>query len=112
MGFQHVNVASQLNDPNSLFHTIQKMVALRKRHPAFGSSDMEWLQTGNSAVAVYVRKFEDTIMLIINNLSNRVQQVQIPAAYQKDGHELFSGETMSLGEELELQPYRYHWLQL
>lgn len=34
MGYQHVNVANQLEDPASLFHTIQRMIALRKKHAA------------------------------------------------------------------------------
>jgi uridine kinase len=30
LAFQHINVAAQLRDPRSLFHTLRKMIALRK----------------------------------------------------------------------------------
>src|SRR5258706_12341761 len=34
LGYQHINVASQINDPGSLFHSIKKMIAIRKKHIA------------------------------------------------------------------------------
>jgi trehalose synthase len=112
LGYQHVNVASQLSDPNSLFHTIQKMIALRKKHAAFGGSDMQWVETGNPAVAVYLREHAGDVMLIFNNLSASVQRVDIPAQYRTTCTDLFTGRSISLNTALEIGPYSYLWMQI
>ena len=112
LGFQHVNVKSQLDDPDSLFHTIQKMISLRKKHAAFGGSDMQWVDAGNPAAAVYVREHEGDMMLIFNNLSGSVQSVSIPPAYRNTVLDLFTGETLHLKETFEIGPYSYYWMQI
>jgi trehalose synthase len=113
LGYQHVNVASQINHPDSLFSAIKRMISIRKTHTAFGGSSMEWIETGNNpAVSVYVRTHEGESILVFNNLSDDAQSVQIPAAYQKTVQDLFSDQPFSLGEWLELQRYSYLWFQL
>lgn len=112
LGFQHVNVKSQLDDPDSLFHTIQKMISLRKKHAAFGGSDMQWVDAGNPAAAVYVREHEGDMMLIFNNLSGSVQSVAILPAYRNTVLDLFTGETLHLKETFEIGPYSYYWMQI
>ncbi len=64
----HINVASQINDPDSLFRTLRRMIAARKQHPSFGNGRMEWIETGNPSVAVYIRRYQDETLLIINTL--------------------------------------------
>lgn len=107
-----VNVASQMEDPASLYHSIQKMIAVRKKHAAFGSSSMEWIETGNPAVAVYIRQHNEDTMLILNNLSASAETVYLPAEYQKTYVNLFAGHTTALKKKLTLQPHAYLWLQL
>ena len=46
LGHQFVNVANQVNDPDSLFRSIKRMIAIRKKHAAFGCSSMEWIEIG------------------------------------------------------------------
>ena len=111
-GYQTVNVASQLSDPSSLFHTIQKMIHLRKKHPAFGGSDMHWVQSGNAAVAVYLREHDGEVILVLNNLSDEVQSVEIPLQYQMNGLDLFGNQQVSISGKMEVQPYSYLWIQL
>ncbi|MCZ2123673.1 MAG: maltose alpha-D-glucosyltransferase [Anaerolineales bacterium] len=111
-GAQSVNVQSQINDPHSLFHAIQKMIALRKRHAAFANSVMEWLDAHNAAVAVYVRRSASETLLILNNLSASTQTVKLPSAYQKQFINLFNDERIAIADSLELQPQAYLWLQL
>jgi trehalose synthase len=112
LGFQNVNVAAQLSDPGSLFHTVRKMIALRKGHAAFGGSSMEWVEIGNPTVASYLRRSGDDAVLVLSNLSQVVQSVVIPRRYQMDCLDLLSSSAVSLGEDLELKPHAYLWLQL
>jgi maltose alpha-D-glucosyltransferase / alpha-amylase len=110
--YHEVNVELNLRKPDSLLRTMQKMISIRKQHAAFGGNTMYWLHTGNPAVAAYVREQDGECILILNNLSDSSQVVQIPAAYQRIGRELFSSRAYSLAERLELQPYSYLWVQL
>jgi maltose alpha-D-glucosyltransferase/alpha-amylase len=112
LGYQNVNVASQINDPNSLFNTIKKMIAVRRKHDAFGSSGMEWINANNPSVAVYIREYKDDVMVIINNLSSSSQTIQLPREYQKSYLDLFSGAPHTFNDELTLAPYGYLWLQM
>jgi maltose alpha-D-glucosyltransferase/alpha-amylase len=112
LGFRNVNVAAQLKDPHSLFHTIRKMIALRKTHAAFAGSSMEWVELGNPSVAAYLRRNRDDVVLVLSNLSRDGQSVGVPPQYRKDCLELFSSSVVSLGAELELESSSYLWLQL
>ena len=111
LSYQNVNVASQINDPDSLFRAIKRMIAVRKSHAAFGGSSMEWIETGNSAVAVYLRQHEGDTILVLNNLSACEQTVQIPEKYQKTYLNLFARDSQTLAAQLTLQPYSYLWLE-
>jgi len=108
----HVNVASQLADPNSLFHVISRMVNIRKQHPAFGRGRMNWIQSDNKTLAVYTRNHQDETLMIINNLSDLTQTISIPADFQGDYVDLFSGTEKHIASSLTLQSYAYVWLKL
>ena len=112
LDYQHVNVASQIDDPDSLFHAIRRMIAIRKEHPAFGNGDMEWVETGHPSVAVYLRRYEEETLLIFNNLSASVQTVQLPAAHRKSYIDLFTRETVTLSDHVTLEPHSYRWLKM
>ncbi len=111
-GYEQVNVAAQLNDPDSLFRVIARMIAIRKQHAAFGGGSLEWIETGNPSVSAYLRKHDGDAVVVFQNLSDTVQVVQIPADYQKTALDLFTNYSFSLGVSLELRPYSYLWLQL
>jgi maltose alpha-D-glucosyltransferase/alpha-amylase len=89
-GYQKVNVAEQMESPHSLLRAIQKMISIRKQH----------------------REQDGESILVLNNLSDTVQFVKIPPAYQNAGRELFSNRTFSIEARLELQPFSYLWIQL
>lgn len=105
--FPHVNVAAQARDPHSLFHTIRKMIALRKAHAAFGGSGMEWVEIGNPAAAAYLRRSGEDVVLVLGNLSQVGQSVRVPPPYRKDCRDLHSSSRVSLGTDLDLEPYSY-----
>ena len=109
--YQKVNVADQLKSQHSLLRTIQRMIAIRKNHAAL-SGDMQWMETSNSAVLAYVRKNAEEAILVLNNLSSRVQVAQIPAEYQKSGQDLCENRAITLSAQITLPPYSYRWIKL
>ncbi len=106
-GPAQVNVEAQRADPDSLFHTLQQMIAVRKQHPAFGRGDFNWVNPGTAAIAAYTRQFQGETLLIINNLSDTPQVAQpVSGAYT----DAFTGELFELSHPIPLQPYQYLWL--
>jgi|GEM_PF-5112788 len=49
-------------------------------------------------------------MLILNNLSNTIETVHIPAEYQTTYLDLFAGQNIAINDKTTLQPYSYLWL--
>ena len=105
-GPAQVNVEAQRAVPGSLFHTIQKMIAVRKQHPAFGRGEFHWVEAGSKSIAAYTRHFQGETLLMINNLSNLPQVAQLSGTYL----EVLSGNSLELDFSLALQPYQYLWL--
>jgi maltose alpha-D-glucosyltransferase / alpha-amylase len=64
--------------PRFTFNSVKRMIAMRKKHEAFGSSSMEWVDAGNPHVAVYLRQHGDDTMLIFNNLSKPRKPCEFP----------------------------------
>ena len=112
LGYQHVNVASQMADTNSLFHSISRMVNIRKQHHTFGRGTMEWIITDNPSLAVYTRKYQDEVFLIINNLSDSPQTLSLPREYQAQYLDLISNTEQRVDSSLMLRPYAHLWLKL
>lgn len=111
---QHVNVTDQMRNPASLFHALQQMISIRKKHPAFGKGQFQWLDCGTKQVAAYLRFDHQERLAILNNLGHTATRVNIPISGQRFT-DLLSGKEISSepGEILsvELQPYEYLWLQ-
>lgn len=113
-----VNVAAQQADSQSLFHTLRKMIAIRKASPAFGRGSFRWCDAGTPAVAAYLREFEDERILAIHNLSDQIQSAVIPIARARNIHplDMLSDRSLRALENnhltLTLAPYRYLWLRL
>ena len=111
MGYQRVNVASQLADKTSLFHSIRHMIQVRKQHRVFGQGSMEWVVTDNPALAVYTRRYQDEALLIINNLSNSPQTMTLRSEYRGTYVDLLSNADQNANSPITLQPYAYLWLK-
>ena len=133
-----INVNLQREQPTSLYNSIRRMIAVRKRHPAFSLGSFEWVDVGNSAVAAYWRVHRDESLLVLNNLSSAQQSVHLslqrsfPHLSLREAKqssltpdivpppvltltELIFGEkylAFSTGLRLILNPYQYLWLKL
>ena len=77
--FHHeaVHVEAQQQNPHSLLNWMRRLLALRRRHPAFGRGDLEFLHPTNHAVLAFVRRHEEERLLVVANLSRFVQSVEL-----------------------------------
>ncbi|MDH4152149.1 MAG: maltose alpha-D-glucosyltransferase [Nitrospira sp.] len=117
-GYQSLNVECQKDIPHSLLHWMKRMIAARRRYPAFGRGTMTFLHPANDKVLAYLRRYEGIVLLLVHNLAGSAQSVEL-------GLKEFAGSmpVELLGEAqfpeitdrpyaLTLAPYGYYWLRL
>jgi len=117
-GYQHVNVAAQQADPDSLLNWTKRLVRLRKAHPVFGRGDFRFLLPENAHVLAYVRAYEDETVLVVGNLTDAEQTaaLDLGASAGATPVDLLTNERLApvTAEPyaLALPPYGYRWLAL
>jgi maltose alpha-D-glucosyltransferase/alpha-amylase len=113
-GYQTLNVAAQQADFGSLWHTIRRMIGVRKEHVAFGEGSLEWIEASSEAVLAFYRVAENERLLVIHNLSKELQEISL--TLDEDDRrftDLFSGSEIPMQGrmvQLTLAPYQYMWL--
>lgn len=115
-GPSRVNVLAQQSDTDSLFHSIRKMVAIRKQHPVFGRGGFSWAASGleNLSIAGYWRNFQDEEILVICNLSAQEQKLPMADLDLQDDivfRDLLAfRQRVHASDVLTLPPYKFLWL--
>jgi maltose alpha-D-glucosyltransferase/alpha-amylase len=116
--YETVNVEAQQGNPHSIFSWTKRLIALRKRHRAFGRGTLELLRPENRKVLAYVRRYESEQILCIANLSRFLQAVELDLSPWKGlvPVELFSSNEMPvIGEApyfLTLGPHAFYWFAM
>jgi maltose alpha-D-glucosyltransferase / alpha-amylase len=75
--YEAVNVEVQQKNPESLLWWMKRLLAMRKRHRAFGRGTMTMLHPDNSRVLAFIRKHEDESILVVANLSRFPQHAEL-----------------------------------
>lgn len=81
-GYEAVNVEAQAADPHSLLNWTRRMLAVRRRHHAFGRGTQRFLYPGNRKVFAFLRELKledgsDETILCVSNLSRTAQAVEL-----------------------------------
>ena len=79
-GYEAVNVEAQLRSPSSLLNWMKRLIAVRKRHQAFGRGTLEFIKPGNRKILAYLREYQDETILCVVNLSRSAQPVELDLA--------------------------------
>jgi maltose alpha-D-glucosyltransferase/alpha-amylase len=119
-GFQHVNVAGQRRDPNSLLNWTERLLRMRKEVPEIGWGEFTLLRTGTQAVLAMRYDWRNNEALFVHNLSAQPREVRI-APGAKGSHD---GVLINLLSEdhskpdpdgshcILLEPYGYCWFRV
>jgi maltose alpha-D-glucosyltransferase/alpha-amylase len=116
--YEAVNVEAQQANPHSLLWWTRRIIALRKRHPAFSRGTIEFLQPDNHRVLAFLRRTEGETLLVVANLSRFAQHAELDlAAFAgQTPVELFSRASFPrLGTQcwdLTLGPHSFLWFSL
>lgn len=79
--YTRINAAAALADPDSVFYTYQKLIALRKAHPVFVEGDFTLLCPEDEQVFAYLRRGAGQELLAAVNLSGRSAPFALPEAF-------------------------------
>src|ERR671930_2334515 len=76
-GYEAVNVEAQSRSLASLLSWTKRLISVRKSHKVFGRGSMTFIRPANRAVLVYVRHYQDEVVVCVANLSRSAQAVEI-----------------------------------
>jgi maltose alpha-D-glucosyltransferase/alpha-amylase len=117
-GYGAVNVEAQTRDPHSVLNWMRRMLAVRRRHPAFGRGSLTFLYPKNRKALAFLREFEGETLLCVANLAHSHQAVELDlsAFAGRVPVELNAGTPFPpIGELtylLTLPPYGFYWFVL
>ncbi len=116
--YESINVEAQRSNLHSLLLWMRRLVALRKRHAAFGRGAIDFLSPHNSKVLAFVRRHETERILVVANLSRFVQYVELDLRDYAGVApvELFGQNSFppigTLPYLLTLGPHAFYWFDL
>lgn len=119
-GYQHVNVAQQRRDPNSLLNWMERMIRMRKEVPEIGWGDFKFIDVGFPHVLVMRYEWRDNAVLMLHNLSPEPVEVHFKLPRTDDPKSvlinLLSEDHSRPGKtdkhSILLEPYGYRWFRI
>ena len=73
-GYQHVNVAKQRRDPNSMLNWTERIVRMRKEVPEIGWGDFAVIATRDPAVLIMRYDWRNNSVLFVHNLDEKPRE--------------------------------------
>ncbi len=116
--YEAVNVETQANNPHSLLSWMRRILALRKRHRAFGRGSLTFLNPENDHILAFFRQYDGDTILVIANLSRFVQPVELDLSEFEGWRpvELFGKvhfpEISGSAYPMTLGPHAFYWFLL
>jgi maltose alpha-D-glucosyltransferase/alpha-amylase len=117
-GYEHVNVAAQRRDPDSLLNWMERMIRTRKEVPEIGWGDFSILDVKTSKVLGICYGWHNNSVVILHNLCPEPCEVRLSLRTKKS-----SGLINVLSEDhsfplkggshrILLEPYGYRWYRV
>jgi maltose alpha-D-glucosyltransferase/alpha-amylase len=117
--FQHVNVAAQRRDPNSLLNWMERIIRMRKEVPEIGWGDFSFVRTGSSQVLAMRYAWRNNSVLCMHNLGSEPQEVYLSLQADEGDCVLVNllSEDHSYPEKkgrhrISFEPYGYRWFRI
>jgi maltose alpha-D-glucosyltransferase/alpha-amylase len=116
-GYEHVNVAEQRRDPNSLLNWMERMIRMRKEVPEIGWGDFEILRLGTVETLAIRYDWRENSVVVLHNLSAEPREIRLNVGLQgKAGLRLvnlLSGDHSTSdrhgSHRILLESYGYRW---
>jgi maltose alpha-D-glucosyltransferase/alpha-amylase len=118
-GYEHVNIAEQHRDPDSLMNWMERIIRMRTEVPEIGWGDFSVMKTGNKAVLGLRYEWLNNAMLVLHNFSHQPLEVHFDPDYGERGRQLIN---LLIGEHSQadksgkhcvlLEGYGYRWFRI
>ncbi len=116
-GYEHVNVAEQRRDPNSLLNWMERIIRMRKEVPEIGWGDFEVLRTSTPQVLAIRYDWRGNSVVAVHNLSANPCEIRLNTGLKsEEGLRLVNllSADHSIADEsgthrILLEPYGYRW---
>jgi maltose alpha-D-glucosyltransferase/alpha-amylase len=116
--YETVNVEAQQQNPQSFLWWMKRLILLSKNNHAFGRGTLEFLFPDNRQVLVFIRRYQEEIILVVANLSRFVHFAEIDLSAFKGmvPVELFGQNRFppigDLPYFITLGPHAFYWFRL
>jgi maltose alpha-D-glucosyltransferase/alpha-amylase len=119
-GYEHVNVAKQRRDPNSLLNWTERIIRMRKEVPEIGWGDFTVIATRDPAVLVIRYDWRNNSVLFVHNFDEKPREVSFAVGLPGDAAKLLvnllTEDHSQANEEgkhtLLLEAYGYRWYRV
>lgn len=110
--YREINAQRALRDPESVFHTYQRLIALRKQEPVLTFGSYQDMLPEHPALWCYRREWQGQTLLVVANLSNSVQP-WTPPSVSGEWQVLISNyaEVADKPGAMTLRPFEAVWWQ-
>jgi maltose alpha-D-glucosyltransferase/alpha-amylase len=119
-GYQHVNVAEQRRDPDSLLNWMERVIRMRKEVPEIGWGDFDVLRTKNAGVLAIRYDWRGNSVVAVHNLNARPCEIGLNIGVPgEEGLRLVNllSADHSVADEsgvhrIVLEPFGYRWYRV
>ncbi len=107
--------AESRNEADSIqgrvFSGFLRLIQVRKQNEAFAGTEVDFLDTGNSAVLCFLRLYGEHTVMVVVNFSEKEQKVNASRLRQRGMKKIvtdaLTGKTIIATQSLDLEPYEF-----
>jgi glycosidase len=113
-GPEHVNLADQEHDPDSLWSFLRTLIGIRRKRPEVGWGEFSVIEQPSRTVLAHRVALNGAAVLAVHNFSSHPATVALGGVLQPDDavEDLLGGESVAHDGDLELSlgGYGFRWL--
>ena len=111
-GPEHVNVAAQRRDPQSLLNWFERLIRRRRECPEIGFGELTVLDVDARSVLAHRCDWEGSTIVAVHELAGEKAEVRLPVQDGVALVELFDHAEHALPATLALAPHAAHWFRV
>jgi maltose alpha-D-glucosyltransferase/alpha-amylase len=119
-GFEHINVAAQRRDPDSLLNWMERIIRMRKEVPEIGWGDFSFISAQAKEVLIMRYEWRNNAVLFVHNLSGLPREVSFSVSNEHDDactliNLLSDNHSQPIDGDrhrILLEPYGYRWYRV
>jgi maltose alpha-D-glucosyltransferase / alpha-amylase len=119
-GYEHVNVAQQRRDPNSMLNWTERLIRMRKEVPEIGWGSFTVVESGAAEVLVLRFDWRSNAVLVVHNLGQAPREINFKLTSGDPPEQVLINllsENHSRADQagyhrILLEPYGYRWFRV